>query len=295
MRYAWIEANRDSFPVSAMCRVLQVSKSGYYKWRSAEPSARRKRRSRLDETVQQIHSESDGIYGSYKIAEIMQSRDDVESACRNTVAAAMKRLDLKSKVSKQFKPKTTIVDENGQPTRNLLNQVFEADAPNQRWVTDITYLATDEGWVYLAAILDLFSRKIVGWSMSNRLTTPLVSKALRNAIESRQPKDLSALVHHSDRGSQYTSTLYRRTLQTLGITCSMSGTGCCYDNAVMERFFWSLKHEWTNHRRYADLEDARQSVFKYIEMFYNPTRIHQTLGYLSPDEFELKSQATLAT
>ena len=251
---------------------------------------------RIRETVQRIYEESDGVYGSYKIAQLMQSSDELEYACRNTVAAAMKEMGLKSKVSKGFKPKTTIVDESKKPAENLLNQIFTADAPDQRWVTDITYLATNQGWVYLAAILDLFSRKIVGWSVSDRLTTPLVSEALRNAIESRQPKNLHKLIHHSDRGCQYTSAVYRQTLATMGIACSMSGTGCCYDNAVMERFFWSLKHEWTNHRQYADLEEARQSVFKYVETFYNPTRIHQTLSYVSPDQFEAAyEQARLAT
>ena len=152
-------------------------------------------------------------------------------------------------------------------------------------MTDITYLKTTEGWVYLACVLDLFSRKIVGWAISDSLATPLVCRALRHAIETRRP-DASKLLHHSDRGCQYTSDLYQQTLKTLGITCSMSHTGCCYDNAVMERFFWSLKHEWTNHRSYADLQEAKLSVFQYIQTFYNSVRIHQTLGYLTPVQFE---------
>lgn len=293
MKYAWINDHRDSFPVAAMCRVLKVSKSGFYQSLKRKPSPRAERTSRIQQTVQQLHEQSDGIYGSYKIAEQMQNDDQLESACRNTVAKAMSDLGLKSKVRKQFKPATTVVDKTKKPAENLLDQVFTADAPNQKWVTDITYLPTDRGWVYLAAVLDLFSRKIVGWSIRESLATPLVSEALRNAIEARRP-DASQLLHHSDRGCQYTSDAYQKTLATLGITCSMSRTGCCYDNAVMERFFWSLKHEWTKHRRYANLDEARLSVFKYIETFYNSVRLHQTLNYQSPNQFEERHMLKLA-
>jgi putative transposase len=269
-----------------MCRVLGVSKSGFYKWLKAAPSQRAKRSERIRATVRDIHEQSRQIYGSYKIAEVMQADDDLETACRNTVVSAMRELGLKSKVSKAFKPTTTVVDPLKKPAENLLDQDFVADAPNRKWVTDITYLPTQQGWIYLAAVLDLFSRKIVGWSVSTSLATPLVSEALRRAIESRRPDDLSQLMHHSDRGCQYTSEIYQQTLRTLGITCSMSRTGCCYDNAVMERFFWSLKHEWTKHEQYADLEQARLSIFEYIETFYNRERLHQTLNYQTPDQFE---------
>lgn len=293
MKYAWIQEHRDSFPVAAMCRVLQVSKSGFYQSLKRKPSPRAERTARIHQTVQQLHEQSDGIYGSYKIAEQMQNDDQLESACRNTVAKAMNDLGLKSKVARRFKPATTVVDPTKKPAENLLDQVFTADAPNQKWVTDITYLPTDRGWVYLAAVLDLFSRKIVGWSIRESLATPLVSEALRNAIEERRP-DARGLLHHSDRGCQYTSDAYQKTLTTLGITCSMSRTGCCYDNAVMERFFWSLKHEWTKHRRYANLDEARRSVFKYIETFYNSVRLHQTLNYQSPNQFEEQHMLRLA-
>jgi len=161
--------------------------------------------------------------------------------------------------------------------RNRLDRDFTADAPNRKWVTDITYLATATGWVYLAAVVDLFSRKVVGWSIGASLATELVSEALRQAIERRRP-DCRGLLHHSDRGCQYTSDAYQGTLKRLGIECSMSRRGCCYDNAVMERFFWSLKHEWTNHERFANLEEARLSVFRYIETFYNSERIHGNVG-----------------
>ena len=293
MRYAWIQQYRDSFLITLMCQVLNVSKSGFYKWRSAKPSPRAQRGQRIRAAVKQIHQQSNGIYGSYKIAQQLQQDDQLESACRTTVAAAMRELGLKSKVSKKFKPTTTIVDASKTPAANLLGQVFSAETPNRKWVTDITYLPTRSGWVYLAAVLDLFSRKIVGWSISDSLATSLVSQALRNAIQSRRP-DCSQLLHHSDRGCQYTSDVYQQTLKTLGITCSMSRTGCCYDNAVMERFFWSLKHEWTKHESYADLAEARLSVFRYIETFYNSTRLHQTLNYQTPNQFEKQHTQHLA-
>jgi putative transposase len=285
VKYAWITDHRDSFPVAVMCDVLNVSSSGYYDSIDRPPSAKAERHDRIKQAVRQVHARSYGIYGSQKITDVMQTRDDLESACRNTVAAAMRELGLKSRVSKSFTPTTTQADPTKKPAENKLDRNFTADAPNRKWVTDITYLRTKTGWAYLAVVIDLFGRKVIGWSIGSSLATELVSDALRTAIESRRP-DGKRLLHHSDRGSQYTSDAYQKTLRTLGIECSMSHTGCCYDNAAMERFFWSLKHEWTNHEAFANLEQARLSVFKYIETFYNPVRIHQALDYLSPDQFE---------
>ncbi len=285
MKYAWIREHRDSFPVAVLCEVLEVSASGYYDWLDRPPSARAKRHAQIQAAVQQVHAESHGIYGSVKITKQLQECPDLESACRNTVALAMRELGLKSRIAKAFRPTTTQSDPTKQPAPNKLAQDFTAAAPNRKWVTDITYLATADGWIYLAVVLDLFSRKVVGWALSNSLATELVSEALRQAVEARQPQGRD-LLHHSDRGCQYTSDAYQQTLRTLGIQCSMSRTGCCYDNAVMERFFWSLKHEWTNHENFYNLADARLSVFRYIETFYNPERLHQTLGYLSPNQFE---------
>ena len=293
MKYAWVKDNSDSFPVVAMCRAFQVSKSGYYRWLKAEPSLRTQRSERIHASVKQVYEESNQIYGSYKIAEQLEKDDRLEAACRNTVATAMREMGLKSRVSKKFTPTTTVSDPSKIPAPNILDQSFTAAAPNQKWVTDITYLPTQLGWVYLAVVLDLFSRKVVGWSVSESLATPLVSTTLRNAIEARRP-DTKSLLHHSDRGSQYTSDDYQQTLRTLNITCSMSRTGCCYDNAVMERFFWSLKHEWTKFEDFADINQARRSVFQYIETFYNSKRIHQTLGYRTPDEFEEEHRTKLA-
>lgn len=292
MKYAWIK-EQNAFSVAAICRVLCVSKSGYYKSLSPKTSQRRQRTQRIRHDVKKIYEESRQIYGSYKIAQELQNDETMESACRNTVAKAMKDLDLKSCVSKTFRPTTTVSDSSKTPAANVLNQNFEATAPNQKWVTDITYLQVTGGWVYLAAVLDLFSRKIVGWSISESLATPLVSDALRRAVEARRP-DTRQLLHHSDRGCQYTSDEYQKTLRTMNITCSMSRTGCCYDNAVMERFFWSLKHEWTNFESFADIKEARQSVFQYIETFYNQKRIHQTLGYKTPNQFENEFDGQMA-
>jgi len=246
VKYAWIREHRDSFPVTLLCEVLEVSTSGYYAWLDRPLSPRAERHAQIQAAVQQVHAESNGIYGSVKIAKQLQERPDLESACRNTVAQAMRELGLKSRIAKSFTPTTTQSDPTKQPAPNELAQDFTAPAPNRKWVTDITYLATAEGWVYLAVVLDLFSRKVVGWALSHSLATELVSAALRQAVESRRPEG-QKLLHHSDRGCQYTSDAYQHILRTLGIQCSMSRTACCYDNAVMERFFWSLKHEWTNH------------------------------------------------
>jgi len=293
VKYAWITQHGDSFPVSVMCDVLNVSPSGYYDSIGRPPSDRAKRHERIQQAVEHVHAESHGIYGSHKVAEELQKRDDLESACRNTVAAAMREMGLKSRVCKRFTPTTTQTDPTKQPAENKLDRNFTARAPNRKWVTDITYLATATGWVYLAAVVDLFSRKVVGWSIGSSLATELVSEALRRAIEKRRP-DGRQLLHHSDRGCQYTSDAYQKTLQVLGIECSMSRRGCCYDNAVMERFFWSLKHEWTNHERFANLEEAELSVFRYIETFYNPVRLHETLKYLSPDTYEAENAPAVA-
>lgn len=293
MKYAWISDHRDSFPVAVMCDVLGVSTSGYHDWRDRPLSPRAERHERIQQAVAQVHAESHGIYGSQKIAEELGKREELERACRNTVATAMREMGLKSRVSKAFRPTTTQADPTKQPAENKLDRDFTAEAPNRKWVTDITYLPTAVGWVYLAAVIDLFSRKVVGWSIAASLATELVSEALRRAIESRRP-DGKRLLHHSDRGCQYTSDAYQKTLRTLGITCSMSRTGCCYDNAVMERFLWSLKHEWTNHERFANLKEARLSVFKYIETFYNPVRLHQTLGYVSPNQYEAENAPAVA-
>ena len=294
MKYAWIAQHRSCNPVATMCRVLLVSKSGFYKSLKAQPGPRAQRTRQIHAQVKQVYEQSHRIYDSPKIARQLRANDPLQSACRNTVAKAMRAMGLKSTVVRKFKPTTTQVDPTQQAAPNLLAQQFQAEAPNQRWGTDITYLPTRAGWVYLAVVLDLFSRKVVGWAVSESLATPLVSEALRRAIQSRRP-DTRQLLHHSDRGCQYTSDHYQNSLRTLGITCSMSRTGCCYDNAVAERFFWSVKQEWMRDQKFANLEEARLSLFRYIETFYNTERIHEALGYLSPHDFEQQYQLTLAS
>ena len=285
MKYAWIQKHRDLFPITTMCRVLEVSKSGFYKSLTAKPSKRALRTMRITDTVKRVFEDSDGIYGSYKVASSMNDGEKLENACRNTVAKIMRDLGMKIRVTKRFKPRTTVVDGLKKPAKNILDQNFVASEPNLYWVADITYLRTKNGWIYLAAVLDLFSRKIVGWSIGEDMKASLICRALDQALQTRRP-DTERLLHHSDRGCQYTSDEFQRMLADNGITCSMSSTGCCYDNAVMERFFWSLKNEWTNHETFNDINDARRSVFRYIETFYNTIRLHQTLGYKSPAQFE---------
>ena len=293
MKYVWIREHCDQFPVKTMCRVLGVSTSGYYAARKRRVGPRALRSQRIRDHVVRVYQSSNQIYGSYKIAKELRKDSELESACRNTVARAMNELGLKSRVSRRFRPATTVADPTGKPAENILDQNFKANAPNVKWVTDITYLPVAGGWVYLAVVLDLFSRRIVGWALSESLATPLVSRALRTAIEQRRPVTRDLLLH-SDRGCQYTSEEYQGQLKTMSITCSMSRTGCCYDNAVAERFFWSLKQEWLNFRELADLEAARHCVFEYIELFYNTKRIHQTLGYQSPKQFEENHYAKLS-
>jgi putative transposase len=267
-----------------MCRVLEVSRSGYYDWVGRPQSARAQRHEAVKKAVLQVYQEQHGIPGSRKICEELTQSDDLPKACRNTVQSAMTALNIEGTYPRRFKPVTTQSNPDHVPAPNTLNQDFTATAPNQKWVTDITYIWTENGWVYLAVMLDLFSRKVVGWEMKDSLETALIEACLRKAVEARRPG--SNLLHHSDRGSQYTSESYRTVLDSLKMACSMSRKGCCYDNAVSERFFWSLKHEWTNHRSYATLDDARFSVYQYIETYYNRLRRHEALDYNTPEGYE---------
>lgn len=293
MKYAWIREHRDSFPVAVMCELLGVSRSGYYAALERPVCPRAERSEKIRRSVRQAFEESYAVYGSTKVAEELARRAELESACRNTVAQVMREMGLKSRVSKGFTPTTTQADPRRRPAANVLDRQFTAQAPNQKWVADITYLSTAAGWVYLAVVLELFSRKVVGWALSDSLATPLVSAALRRAVETRRPRR-GELLHHSDRGCQYTSDDYQQTLRTLGVTCSMSRTGECYDNAVAERFFWSLNHDGTNHHHCENLEAARHRVFKYLEIYYNRQRLHRTLGYNTREQFKADHAPVLA-
>ena len=267
-----------------MCRILQVSPSGYYDWRDRPPSARTQRRERIKQAAVVAYDESQGIYGYRKVWEELLAMLDADLHCAlETARHAMGELGLQSKRKRRF-VRTTKADPNAQPAPNTLDRQFTADGPNHKWVADITYIATNEGWLYLAVVLDLYSRRVVGWAASANMDADLVCRAMRNALRSRGVSD--GLLHHSDRGSQYTSKDFQDLLELFGVECSMSRKGNCWDNAPIESFFAALKAEWVYRHRYRTRQEADQSLFWYIESFYNRRRRHASLGYKSPAAFE---------
>jgi transposase InsO family protein len=264
-----------------MCEVLEVTRSGFYAWLSRPESERSMRHRQLIKEIREIHADRDmKSYGSPRVHEELRARG--RSISRNTVARLMKTHGLVAKTRKKYKA-TTDSAHSLPLADNVLDRQFQQDLPDRVWLADITCIWTLEGWLYLAAVLDAHSRKIVGWSMSHRMPASLVMDALRMALGRRCPE---LLLHHSDRGSQYASQAYRELLREHNITCSMSRKANCWDNAMMESFFATLKKERVYHETYATRQAARQSVFEYIELFYNPRRRHSALGYLSPDQFE---------
>ena len=284
MKYACIDRRRNRYPIRMMCRLLQVSSSGYYAWR-ARPESRRAQRDReLMPLIRRVYEGSKGVYGSPRVhAELVAEGVPVG---RHRVARLMRLERLRGCPKRRFRA-TTQRDPAHAVAKNLLKQSFAADAPNQRWAGDITYISTHQGWLYLAVVMDLYSRRIVGWSMSHWMSRRLVVDALRMAIDARRPE--GSLIHHSDRGGQYTSDDFRDELAKHSIDCSMSSTGNCYDNAVVESFFGSLKRERVNRVRYRTRDEARADVFEYIEVFYNRKRRHGYLGNMSPADFEKQS------
>ena len=284
MRYACIERRRDHYPIRLMCRLLGVAVSGYYAWRKRPEAARMQRNRELLEKVKSIHEASKGVYGSPRVhAELIAEGIDVG---RHKVAQLMRSARLKGCPKRRYRT-TTQRDPTHRVPHNLLKQDFAADGPDQRWASDITYIETRQGWLYLAVTMDLFSRRIVGWSMDHWMSRHLVIDALRMAIEARRPT--RSLIHHSDRGGQYSSDDFRNELARHGITPSMSSTGNCYDNAVVESFFGTLKRERVNRVHYRTREQARADLFEYIEVFYNRKRRHSYIGNISPDDFERQS------
>ena len=264
-----------------MCRVLQVSRSGYYAGKSRSPSARFHRRSALSAAIQEAHAASRKTYGSPRITAALKKKG--VACCVNTVAKIMRKDGLAAKVKRRFK--VTTDSGHDLPTApNRLAQCFRQERPNQAWVSDITFIATDEGWLYLATEMDLYSRKIVGWAMGERLTTELVSSAFSMAIAQRCPP--AGLLHHSDRGCQFASGAFRQLLAAQRAVCSMSRKGNVYDNAPMESFYSTLKRELVHPGAFVTRHQARTALFEYIEVFYNRQRLHSTLGYRSPTEFE---------
>jgi putative transposase len=281
MNYQFIAQHKKAYPVTLMCAVLEVSTTGYYDWAASPERPRATANHRLDQEIQRVFTRHKARYGAPRITEDL--KDDGIRCSENRVARRMRRLGLKACQAKKFKVTTDSFHK--QPVApNLLQQNFGATAPNQKWVSDITYVGTCEGWLYLAVIMDLYSRAIIGWSIQPRMTQQLIGNALTMALFRRGFPH--GVILHSDRGSQYCSTRYQRLLRRNQLICSMSRTGCCYDNAAMESFFHSLKIELIHRERYGTRTQARASVFEYIEVYYNRHRRHSAIGYQMPMAYE---------
>jgi len=265
-----------------MCRVLEVSASGYYVWRSRPESARSAANRKLLGDVRRLHAEHHGRYGSPRVHAAL--RAEGRTVSRGRIERLMRRHGIRALAGRRFRPCTTDSRHYLPVAPNLLQQEFVAAAPNCVWLADITYIATVEGWLYLAAVLDLATRKIVGWSMRDHMRTELPLAALLMAAQRQRPPE--GLICHSDRGSQYASEAYGKQLIAMKAKPSMSRTACCYDNAPMESFFHTLKVELVHQRRWATREDARRDLFAYIEGYYNRRRIHSALGYKTPEQAE---------
>ena len=281
MKYRFIEKHQSAYPVGRMCAALNVSRSGYYAWRKRQQQGPNRKNQALLEHIQRIHQQSRKTYGSPRVC--AQLRAEGFEVNRKRIARLMRLKGLVGR-RKQRRGRTTDSNHQHPVAPNLLNRQFQAEAPNQKWVADITYIPTGQGWLYLAVVLDLYSRKIVGWSMSATMTADLVEDALRMALYERQP--VVGLLHHSDRGSQYASEQIRELLDQNRITVSMSRRANCLDNSVMESFFSTLKCEWVYFQDYQTRAEASRDVFDFIAGFYNRQRLHSTLGYRSPEQFE---------
>jgi len=283
VRFDFIEAHRAMWPLPAMCEALAVSKSGYFAWRDGRESPRRSRDRALTVQIAVIHQESRQTYGSPRVFQELKAQGIALG--RKRVERLMTAAGIAVRPPRRFV--TTTQSDHDQPIApNILQQEFSATAINQRWVTDITYIPTDEGWLFLAAIMDLHSRRIVGWAMQPTMHRSLVLKALDMAVTDRRPSP--GLIHHSDRGSQYASEDYRAAMTAQAMVASMSGRACCYDNAAMESFWHTLKNELIHRHRYQTRDEAQRAIFEYIEVFYNRVRRHSSIGYLSPEAFELQ-------
>jgi transposase InsO family protein len=281
-----IQRHEGRYAVTLMCRVLTVSRSGYYDWRGRPPSDREQANVRLSADVRRIYTEHKGRVGSPRITKHLH--EEGQMIGKKRVAKVMQAQRLRAKAARKYKA-TTNSNHNLPVAPNLLEQDFTAAAPNCKWVSDITYVATDEGWLYVAVVLDLYSRLVVGWAMSERMTAKLVCDALRMALWRR--KMPTGVIVHSDRGSQYCSAEHQRLLRDNQLRCSMSKKGDCYDNAAMESWNHSLKVEAIHGERFVTREIAKAQVFEYIEVYYNRRRLHSRLGYLSPETFEARQMA----
>jgi putative transposase len=281
MRFRFIEDHREVFHVRVMCSILEVSASGYYAWRARPESTRSQTDRALLESIRRVHAESRRRYGSPRVHAALQAEG--HRVGRNRVARLMRRHGIRVRTKRRFR--VTTDSKHAFPLApNLLDRQFTASGPNKVWLADITYIPTGEGWLYLAVVLDLFSRKVVGWAMRETLAQELTLAALRMAITSRRPGP--GLLHHADRGSQYAAHDYRRLLAKHGMRCSMSRKGDCWDNAPMESFFGSLKTELEEDGPFPTRQAARSALFAFIEGFYNRQRLHSAIGYKAPAEME---------
>lgn len=284
----FIKEHRKDYPIGIMCRLLSASRSGYHRWIKRKLSAREFENRRLLEIIVFHYKKSKRTYGLPRI--LAAIRRQVLKVNKKRVARLMRENNIKAKTKRRFKV-TTVQNSKASASENLLNQNFTASSENKIWTGDITYLWTKEGWLYLAVVMDIYSRKIVGWSIDSSLSAELVIRALMMALVHRNP--LRGIIFHSDRGSQYTSSSFRSILKDYGIVQSMSSTGNCYDNAITESFFHTLKTELTYWEKYQTRDEAKGSIFEYIEINYNRRRLHSSLGYLSPVEFEEKNRKEL--
>jgi transposase InsO family protein len=281
MRFSFIDAKKAEFPVACLCEVIEVSQSGYFAWKNRSASERQRKDMLLLAHIRERFRLSQETYGSPRMyADLI---DDGITAGRPRIARLMRDNNLKARQKRRFK-KTTDSNHGGPVAPNHLDQDFDATAPDQKWAADISYIWTAEGWLYLAIVLDLFSRRIVGWAVSDRLKKDLALSALQRALVLRQPK--AGILHHSDRGSQYCSYNYRRMLDGHGFIASMSGKGNCYDNAMVETVFKTIKSELIWRTSYQSRRQAGNAIARYIDGFYNPVRRHSALGYKSPIMFE---------
>ena len=284
MRYRVIQEHDRRYPIRLMCRALAVSAAGYYAWRVRPESARSVSDRTILSAIRVIHRESRETYGSPRIWDALVKQGHRIGAHR--VARLMCQDGIRARTVKKWRA-TTQSQHRFPVAANTLERAFTVEAPNRVWAGDITYVWTLEGWLYLAVLLDLYSRRVIGWAMSQRITVELTKQALTMALAKRAP--MAGLLHHSDRGSQYAATSYQRVLNQYGLIPSMSRKGNCWDNACVESFFGTLKRELVYQRRYVTREEARQDLFEYIEVFYNRQRRHSTLGYHSPAEYEARA------
>jgi transposase InsO family protein len=281
MRFCFIEDHRQAFPVRTMCTALQVSPSGYYSWRDRPDSAREVANRGLADEIRRIHADNRAVYGSPRVHAAL--RAEGRRVGINRVARLMRRHGIQGR-RKRRAPRTTDSKHALPVAPNLLDRQFAATTPNKVWLADITYIPTGEGWLYLAVVLDMFSRKVVGWAMSEIITKELTIAALEMAITQRRPGP--GLLHHSDRGSQYAAHAYRHLLERSNMLCSMSRKGDCWDNAPMESFFGSLKTELDDKIGFETRHDAKRAIFSFVETFYNSRRLHSAIGYRSPAQME---------